>query len=136
MCNRGGYLPQTNCLSLPLMSTKVDGIDNYLCIPIIPLLDGRPYIEVHHQRPVNVKLLTRVIKFNYYELLHIYLNSERISNLSVTKSDLLTTKSALSSTKKNVVTESIFSWLLICCYFYNINVSINICNRCIIFSVN
>lgn len=83
------------------MSTKVDGIDNYLCIPIIPLLDGRPYIEVHHQRPVNVKLLTRVIKLNYYELLHIYLNSE----LKV----ICSLPNQMSSTKKNVVTESIFS---------------------------
>lgn len=43
-----------------------------------------------HQCPVNAKWLSRVIKLNYYELLQIYLSSRHVSNVSVTKSDVLT----------------------------------------------
>lgn len=43
-----------------------------------------------HQCPVNAKWLSRVIKLNYYELLQIYLSSRHVSNVSVTKSYLLT----------------------------------------------
>lgn len=43
-----------------------------------------------HQCPVNAKWLSRVIKLKYYELLQIYLSSGHVSNVSVTKSDVLT----------------------------------------------
>lgn len=56
-----------------------------------------------HQCPVNAKWLSRVIKLNYYELLQIYLSSGHVSNVSVTKSDVLTIYQIFFKYKKLLV---------------------------------
>lgn len=68
-----------------------------------------PSSMLSHQCPVNAKWLSRVIKLNYYELLQVYLSSGHVSNVSVTKSYLLTIYQIFFKYKKLLVTESIFS---------------------------
>lgn len=68
-----------------------------------------PSSMLSHQCPVNAKWLSRVIKLNYYELLQIYLSAGHVSNVSVTKSDVLTIYQIFFKYKKLLVTESIFS---------------------------
>lgn len=62
-----------------------------------------PSSMLSHQCPVNAKWLSRVIKLNYYELLQIYLSSGHVSNVSVTKSDVLTIYQIFFKYKKLLV---------------------------------